>query len=90
MQMLNVNELDLNARGVTKGDESLVSPLQLQLAAMLIGNIVEGNGGEAASEIFWDDDSFDLTEESEFDSDMNFPETLPEMDIINHNIFECD
>lgn len=88
--MLNVKELSLSARGVTKGEESVVSPLQLQLAAMLIGNIVEGNGGEAASEIFWDDDSFDLTEESEVDSDMNFPETLPEMDIINHNIFECD
>ena len=86
--MLNVN--DLNAQSVREVEESVVSPLQLQLAAMLIGNIVEGNGGEAASEIFWDDDSFDLTDESEFDSDMNFPETLPEMDIINHNIFECD
>ena len=88
--MLNVNENSFNARNVRKAEEFAVSPLQLQLAAMLIGNIVEGNGGEAASEIFWDDDSFDLTEESEFDPDMNSPESLPEMDIINHNIFECD
>ena len=88
--MLNVNEHDLIARNVRMAEEFAVSPLQLQLSAMLIGNIVERNGGEAASEIFWDDDSFDLTDEGEFDPDINFPETLPEMDIINHNIFECD
>lgn len=88
MQMLNENEHDFNARNVRMAEEFPVSPLQLQLAAMLICNIVEGNGGETASEIFWDDDSFDLTDEGEVDID--FPETLPEMEIINHNIFECD
>jgi hypothetical protein len=94
MQMANLNEHQLKARKVRKERESVVSPLQRQLAAMVIDNIIEGNGGRAAADVFWDDDSFDITEESEVDPDRDLPdleaETVPEMDEINHNILECD
>lgn len=77
----------------TKG-ASRSSALQLQLAASVIGKTVERNADHAAAEVFWDDDSFDFPDDREFDSDLDLPnseeETVPEMDEINHNIFECD
>lgn len=70
------------------------SALQLQLAASVIGKIIERNADCAAADVFWDDDSFDFPDDSEFDTDLDpldsEEETVPEMDEINHNIFECD
>lgn len=92
--MANLDEHQLKTRNIRKEGGSAVSPLQLQLAAMVIAKIIKRNAGRAAADVFWDDDSFDVTEEMEFDPDLEFldleEETLPEMDAINHNIFECD
>lgn len=70
------------------------STLQLELAASVITKIVERNAGPGAAEAFWDDDSFEFPDGAEPDLDPDCrnsdEETLPEMSVINHNIFECD
>lgn len=73
-----------------KEAESPASRLQFQLAASLLDSVIVKNAGRDAADAFWDDDCFDLLEDT--DPDLGDPdvETLPEMDIIWHNIFECD
>jgi hypothetical protein len=90
--MANMDKHQLKTKKIRKQGGSAVSPLQLQLAAMVLDRIIERNAGRAATGVFWDDDSFDVTEEREFNPEFSDPEeeTVPEMDVINHNIFECD
>lgn len=68
------------------------SRLQLELAASLTDRLIVRNAGREAAEAFWNDNSFDLLEDTEpdLDSEDSGMETLPEMEIIWHNIFECD
>lgn len=92
--MANLDEHQPKTRKIRKEGGSAASPLQLHLAAIVMDKIIERNAGRAAADVFWDDDSFDVAKDIEFDPDLEFPgpeeETLPEMDVINHNIFECD
>jgi hypothetical protein len=92
--MANLDESQRRARKVRRNGGSAASHLQLQLAAMVVDKIIERRAGQAAADVFWDDDSFDTIEEREFDPDLDSPnleeETVPEMAEINHNIFECD
>jgi hypothetical protein len=75
-------------------EDNPASRFQLELAASVITSIIDKNAGSGASEAFWDDDSFDFEDDVERDTDPDCwdpeDETLPEMDPINHNIFECD
>ena len=66
--------------------------LQLQLAASVIDRLIHANDGRDLADVFWDDESLDLLSDTELDLDFGDPEeeTLPEMDEIRHNIFECD
>jgi hypothetical protein len=70
------------------------STLKLKLAASMIIRIIERNAGPGAADAFWDDDSLDFLDDAEPDPDPEYcdpnEETLPEMDMIKHNIFECD
>ncbi len=92
--MGNMDEPQLGDQKTEKEGVSAVSTLQLQLAAIVIDKVIERNAGRAAADAFWDDDSFDFSDEMEFDADLELrdseEETVPEMDEINHNIFECD
>jgi ABC-type sulfate transport system substrate-binding protein len=92
--MGNIDEPQPGDRNTEKECVSAVSALQIQLAAIVIDKIIEKNGGRAAADAFWDDDSFDFSDEMELDADLELrdseEETVPEMDEINHNIFECD
>ena len=92
-----MGNIDEPRPGNQKGEKECVpadSSLQLRLAAIVIDKIIERNGGRAAADAFWDDDSFDFSDEMELDADLELrdseEETVPEMDEINHNIFECD
>ena len=81
--------------GASEEEDFSTSTLQLKLAAGIIGGLIERNGGREAADAFWDDDAFDsLNEGKEYmDPELWDPdeeETLPEMDIINWNLYECD
>ena len=69
-----------------------VSRLQFELAVSVITKIIERNAGPGTAEAFWDDDSFDFLDDPDPDPEYCDPdeETLPEMDMIKHKIFECD
>ena len=71
-----------------------VSRLQFELAVSVITKIIEMNAGPGAAEAFWDDDSFDFLDDADPDPDPKYSdpdeETLPEIDMIKHKIFECD
>jgi len=77
-----------------KENDVRASKLQLDLAASIVGRLIERNGGRDAADRFWDDDSFEAIEDAGpgLDLDLSDPkeETLPEMAYIRHNIFECD
>jgi hypothetical protein len=65
------------------------------LAASIIGRLIERNGGSEAADAFWGDDALDaLDDEDEYlDPELWDPDevqTLPQMDLINWNIFGCD
>lgn len=72
-------------------DDLCTSPIQLRLAASVLGRVVEQNGGCAAGSEFWEEDSLDIELDQEQYSDPESwdpdYETLPEMAIINENIF---
>lgn len=79
----------------TKEEEDLsTSTLQLQLAASILGRLIERNGGRDVADVFWDDDEFESLHEGDeyFDPEFWDPdeETLPEMNEINWNIYECN
>ena len=75
-------------------DDLSASSLQLKLAANIVDHLAERNGGRDLADAFWDDDTFDsLDGEGEYlDPKLWDPdeETLPEMDDINWNIYECN
>lgn len=70
------------------------SALQLQLAAGIVENLIERNGGSKIANLFWDDDAFDSLEDGDEYVDPEFwdpdQETLPEAKEIEWNIYECN
>lgn len=82
---------DLRREAAEVEDDSFVSPLQLRLAASIVGRIVDRNGGCGSADAFWDDEPTDDESEEYVDPELWDPdaETLPEMAFIEENIFEC-
>jgi hypothetical protein len=78
-------------REIGEEGDFLTSALQLRLAAGVVTRLVERNGGCEAAGVFWDEDSLDaeFAEDEYLDPESWDPdeETLPEMAIINENIF---
>jgi hypothetical protein len=70
------------------------STLQLRLATSIVDSLIERNGGRDVADRFWDDDSFDASDDRDEYLDQEFrvsdEETLPEMNQINWNIHECN
>lgn len=66
------------------------SALQLRLAASLVSRLVERNGGSAAADLFWNEDTFDNDHDQDeyLDAELWDPdsETVPEMAAIMENI----
>jgi hypothetical protein len=75
-------------------ESSTALKFQLELAVSVITRIIDKNASSGSAEAFWDDDSLDFEDGVELDTDPDCwdpdEETLPEMDLINHNIYECD
>lgn len=76
-------------------DASPASALQLKLAAGILEKLIEGNGGSAVTNVFWDDDAFDSLEDGEeyVDPELWDPdgeEVLPEAKEIEWNLYECN
>ena len=70
------------------------SNLEIQLAASIVDSLIERNSGRDVADAFWDDDAFDTLDDGyeyldpeRWDPD---EETLPEMDIIEWNMYECN
>ena len=79
-------------RGAGEEEDVLGSALQLQLAASVITSLAKRNGGCGAANVFWEEDSVDsdLDQGEYLDPELWDPdeeETVPEMAIINENIF---
>jgi hypothetical protein len=70
------------------------SNLGIQLAASIVDRLIERNAGRVVADAFWDDDTFEALDGGDeyLDPELWDPdeETLPEMDIINWNIYECN
>ncbi|MFP5237666.1 MAG: hypothetical protein ACLGSD_17360 [Acidobacteriota bacterium] len=83
-------ELELPNSGEEEGD--LSGPFELELAASIVGRVIERNGG--STDVFWDEDSFDSPEVNaeDLDPDLGDPdvEMLPEQDEIEWNIYPCN
>ena len=92
--MKPTNDLEPEIPDEREGDDLSTSTLQLQLAASIIGKLIERNGGRDVADAFWEDDTFEALDDGDeyLEPELWDPdeETLPEMDIINWNIYECN
>jgi hypothetical protein len=72
--------------------EPPASKFQLRLAASVIDALIARNADRDTADAFWSDDSFNLFDDKELDSEFGglVVETVPEIDDIRHNIYECD
>jgi len=75
-------------QSVRDPEDCFDSPLQLRLAASALSRRAERNGGCDAAQVFWDDDA-EPDGEDYLDPELWDPdyETVPEMALINENIF---
>lgn len=90
MELINGSQPEtLRARN---GEDSEPCKLQLRLAAAVVDRLIEANAGREVADRFWDDDSFDVLDDSDPDLEYEDPdeETVPEMAEILHNIYPCD
>lgn len=73
------------------GEDYAPCKLELRLAAGIVDRIIEANGGREVADAFWEDESFDVLDDTDPDLEFGDPdeETLPEMDLIMHNISPC-
>jgi hypothetical protein len=72
--------------------EPPASKFQLRLAASVIDALIARNADRDTADAFWGDDSFNQLDDKGLDSEFGDleVETVPEMDDIMHNIYECD